>query len=276
MLSYRHGYHAGNFADVLKHAVWLHVLQHLTRKEKGFLVVDTHAGAGEYDLASEHARKLEEHRYGVGRIETTPNAPPMVDRYLAAVRSHRDRVGASHYPGSFALTLATRRPQDRCVAYELHPTDFAALQRFVRGEREVACLREDGLAGLLAHVPPKERRGAVLIDPPYELEEEYRRVPEAIAKAHRKFATGTYVLWYPVVRRAWTQGMLNRIVGSGIRKILALELALRPDDDLHGMTASGMVVINPPFTLEAEGATALDWLAQTLNGTARCEWLVPE
>ncbi len=276
MLSYRHGYHAGNFADVLKHAVWLYVLDYMARKDRAFLVIDTHAGAGDYDLSSEHARKLEEHRDGFSRVADIPNPPALLARYLQAVAAHRERFGHSHYPGSFALSLARRRAQDRCVAYELHPADYEALRSFVRGERNVACLREDGFKGVLAHVPPKERRAAVLIDPPYELEHEYEDAPRAIERAYRKFPTGTYALWYPVVRRAWTESMLNRIVRSGIRRVLRLELVLRPDSDAFGMTGTGMMLVNPPYTLEADGAEALEWLARTLGGCARCEWLVPE
>ncbi|MEL6546048.1 MAG: 23S rRNA (adenine(2030)-N(6))-methyltransferase RlmJ [Myxococcota bacterium] len=274
MLAYRHGYHAANHADVLKHSVWLYVLEYMKRKEKPFLVVDTHAGPADYDLESDFARKNEEHREGLERVLHADAPPAPIARYLEAIAAHRQRYGATRYPGSFALTLAARRAQDRAVAFELHPSDFAALGDFCRGHRNVAKLQDDGLKGLLAHVPPVERRAAVIIDPSYEIKTDYQRVPQALRKACRKFPSGTYVLWYPVVERAVTESMLSEL--RSVRNVLRLELAVAPDSKAPGMTASGLAIVNPPFTLAQDGETIVGWLAQSLGAKPRVEWWSPE
>ncbi|MEO1481531.1 MAG: 23S rRNA (adenine(2030)-N(6))-methyltransferase RlmJ [Myxococcota bacterium] len=278
MLSYRHGYHAGNHADVLKHAVFVHILEHL--KKKGpFAVVDTHAGPGVYNLADTHAQKLREFAGGVERVLSATGTPPLIARYLEVVRRFRDEYGTTAYPGTAALALALRRPGDRIVFHELHPTDVEALRAFARDQAHTSVHAADGFKGLLAHVPPPERRGVAVMDPSYEIKTDYERATAALLRAHRKFATGVFILWYPVVRREWVNAMDQRLAGSGVRKVLRLELAVAADTAEHGMTASGVYVINPPYTLPAAAADALPWLAEALGGpnaAHRCEWLAPE
>jgi 23S rRNA (adenine2030-N6)-methyltransferase len=279
MLSYRHGFHAGNFADVLKHVVLVHALRHATRKPKPLYVLDTHAGAGVYDLGSAEAEKTGEHRAGIGRLlQAAPPWPEFVGPYLELVRAANPEGALRAYPGSPALARALLRAGDRLELNELHPTDHATLaQRFARGKR-VRVTREDGLVALVARMPPPERRGVVLIDPSYEIKTEHAKVVRALAAAHRRFATGVYLLWYPVIERDRADGLLASLRATGIRAQYRLELGLAADALGRGMTGCGLVVVNPPWTLPEAAAEGLPWLARQLDakGPVTAEWLVPE
>jgi 23S rRNA (adenine2030-N6)-methyltransferase len=279
MLSYRHGFHAGNAADVLKHAVFVFVLGHLQRKTGPLLVLDTHAGAGLYDLASAEAAKTGEFRDGIGRLAAgAGDAPELLAGYLALVRARNPQGPLAVYPGSPALALSMKRPQDRLAFYELHPSDHQELAGLAAHWRGVSVERSDGFKGLLAQVPPAGRRGLALIDPSYEIKTDYDKVAAALAKAWRRFATGVYVLWYPVIERSRIDALLAAVTAAGIRKVYRIELGMAPDAPGYGMTASGVLVVNAPFTLPAAAETALPWLAGRLaaRGPAVAEWLVPE
>lgn len=265
MLSYRHSFHAGNFADVLKHLVQLRILRYLLQKDKPLFYLDTHAGAGGYKLGAAPVGKPAEFENGIGRLWSRDDLPEIVADYVTLVRGYNHSKQLTHYPGSPSFARQLLRPTDRMVLHELHPADLEQLQETFRGERRCRVRGEDGFQACLALLPPTERRGLVLIDPPYELKEDYQRVVDTLLGAHQRFATGTYALWYPVVERRRIDRLEKALSASGIRRILLLELGIDADHPGYGMTASGMIVINPPFSLAAEMAPALDYLAQTLG-----------
>lgn len=287
MLSYRHAFHAGNYADVLKHMVWQQVLLHLNRKDKPYCLIDSHAGAGMYRLRSAESEKTSEYEQGIGKIWQAEDLPEVVAEYVAAVRQANDGSVLLRYPGSPWFSTQALRWDDRAWFCELHPKDFPLLEQTLTDadvhRRRVKALRADGFVELVAKLPPPEKRGAVLIDPSYEIKDDYQRVIEVIAKAHKRFATGTYVLWYPVVDRRRVRQLEQALVDTGIRNIQQFELGLESDAMNitygAGMTAAGVIVINPPWTLAGQMQEALPWLSTTLAGRRghwRSEVLVPE
>jgi 23S rRNA (adenine2030-N6)-methyltransferase len=276
MLSYRHAFHAGGFADVLKHAVLVHVLRHAVRKAKPLYFLDTHAGAGSYDLGSAMAQKTGEYRSGIARLFAAKSpAPELVAAYLELVEAANPSGVLRHYPGSPALARAVLRNQDRLDLVELHGTDHGTLSGWA--ETRIQVRREDGLAALVNRLPPSERRGVILIDPSYELKSDYQAVPRALARAYRRFPTGTFLLWYPVIERARAEELLATLRASGIKRQFGLELGVRPDASGRGMTAAGLVVVNPPWTLPEAAAAALPWIAGALQaeGATASGWLAP-
>lgn len=279
MLSYRHSYHAGNHADVLKHCVQSLILEALKGKDKAFVYHDTHSGAGRYDLNDEHAEKTGEYVDGIGRL-WGEDCPQVLHPYLKAVKALNPNGNLRYYPGSPLLAGALVRPQDRMMLTELHPSDHPRLVQEFAGDRRVRIAREDGYQCLKANLPPKERRGVVLIDPPYELKDEYRDLVKGVQEAAKRWATGTYALWYPVVFRKDIEFVERRLKASGIRKILKIELRVKGDNAERGMTGSGMIVINPPWKLESQMAELLpylkDKLAQSPQAGYTLEWLVGE
>ncbi|MCL1076146.1 23S rRNA (adenine(2030)-N(6))-methyltransferase RlmJ [Shewanella dokdonensis] len=280
MLSYRHGYHAGNYADVLKHAVLLQALTLLQKKDKGLVYIDTHAGAGGYSLNDEFAEKTGEYRDGVARLWAQNSLPDSLQQYLDNIRHFNENNQAlGFYPGSPALVDMNLRPQDRMLLHELHPSDQQLLSEYFGQDSQVKIVEGDGLKGLIAALPPKERRGLVLIDPSYEIKTDYELVAETLIKAYRKFATGVYLLWYPVVQRQQTEAMLSRLKDSGIRRQLRIEQSIRPDNNEFGMTAAGLWVINPPWQLDEiakEMLATLQPILQQPGGSYRVEWEVGE
>ncbi|AAF93363.1 TPA: 23S rRNA (adenine(2030)-N(6))-methyltransferase RlmJ [Vibrio cholerae] len=279
MLSYRHSFHAGNHADVLKHIVQSLILNSLQQKEKPFVYHDTHSGVGRYDLTHEWSEKTGEYKQGIARIWQQDNIPAELDSYLDAIRQLNQGETLRYYPGSPRVARAHLREQDRMVLTELHPSDYPLLEQEFHRDRQVSIYKEDGFARLKASLPPQERRGLVLIDPPYELAKEYRDVVRAIAQSYKRWATGIYAIWYPVVNRCDIDDMLEGLQGLEIRKILQIELGVAPDTNERGMTASGMIVINPPWTLESQMQTILPFLKQAIapaTGHYKVEWVVPE
>ncbi|EOX4341058.1 23S rRNA (adenine(2030)-N(6))-methyltransferase RlmJ [Vibrio cholerae] len=279
MLSYRHSFHAGNHADVLKHIVQSLILNSLQQKEKPFVYHDTHSGVGRYDLTHEWSEKTGEYKQGIARVWQQDNIPAELDSYLDAIRQLNQGETLRYYPGSPRVARAHLREQDRMVLTELHPSDYPLLEQEFHRDRQVSIYKEDGFARLKASLPPQERRGLVLIDPPYELAKEYRDVVQAIAQSYKRWATGIYAIWYPVVNRCDIDDMLEGLQGLGIRKILQIELGVAPDTNERGMTASGMIVINPPWTLESQMQTILPFLKQAIapaTGHYKVEWVVPE
>ncbi|KGQ42306.1 ribosomal RNA large subunit methyltransferase J [Gallibacterium anatis] len=280
MLSYRHSFHAGNFADVLKHIVQLLIIESLQQKEKGFLYLDTHAGAGLYSLQSFEAEKTAEFEQGVGYLWQRQDLPKTVKYYLDQVAKVNSQQKLRFYPGSPLLAANLLRPQDRAILTELHPCDYPLLRKNIQPYKNVQVKRDDGFQQLKAVLPPKERRGFILIDPPYELKEDYQLVVDTIVEGYKRFATGTYAIWYPVVLRQQIKKMVRALEETQIRKILQIELGIRPDTAQRGMTASGMIVINPPWKLEAQMKAILPYLTNVLapEGTGHWElhWITPE
>lgn len=278
LLSYRHSFHAGNFADVLKHIVLIEILEYLTGKEKPFEYIDTHAGAGLFDLSHGHAEKLEEYRDGIGKLWGGDWRG--LSRYFEIIKAHNHAGKLIYYPGSPLIAMHFLRPQDKAWLYELHPADLKRIEKNTRSNRQVRVTCQDGHQGLLAVLPPASRRGLVLIDPSYEVKSEYEQVIETVSKAYRKFSTGIYAIWYPVVERTRVQQLLDGLVNSGIRDVQRFELGVAPDSDGGGMTASGMIVINPPWTLFKKMSLVLPELVSALGagGLAfyKCDALVPE
>ena len=281
MLSYRHIYHAGNFADVFKHVVLVQLFRALARKDAACLVLDTHAGVGRYDLAADEAQKNREFAEGVLRLPGCADAPKAVRDYLSLVRAENDgRDVLAYYPGSPRLLRALMRPQDRLVLSELHKSDHAQLKRLFAGDRQVAVHLQDGYQGLKAFLPPKEKRGLVLIDPPYERKDEYERVAASLQLAWRRWPTGVYALWYPVMSRSLVARFHAAVAATGIRRILRTELCIEEADERTRFAGSGLLIVNPPWALHEEIDAVLPWLWRCLapegRGGTRLDWLVPE
>ena len=288
-MNYRHAFHAGNFADVLKHAVLVRMLVHLRRKPAAFRVLDTHAGAGLYDLGGPEADRSGEWRGGIGRLFSAPigeGASALLAPYLAAVAALNPAGKLTVYPGSPALVRAFLRAQDRLIACELEPNAATTLERYLDGDRRSKALAIDGWTALNAYLPPKERRGLVLVDPPFEDAGDLPRLARALEAAHRKWASGTYLAWYPVKERAAPDALARQLRRSGIAKILRAELGIaappsaRAASEPGRLDICGLVVVNPPWTLAGELQTMLPALASALSGgsagTHCVDWLADE
>ena len=279
MLSYRHGFHAGNHADVLKHALLVFIGRYLQQKDSPLLYLDTHAGAGLYDLRTPEADKTGEYRDGIGRVMPhAATAPALFADYLAMVRSFNGDDGLTAYPGSPSLINALMRSQDRAHFNELHPTDETRLADLMRRGNRVHVEKTDGLRALIAQLPPAEKRALVLVDPSYEIKTDYALVVTALARAWKKFPGGIYLVWYPVIDRARVQAMEVALRAAAMRKIYRVELCTSPDTPERGMTGSGLFIVNPPFTLPDAAADGLPWLARALGATGPVTsgWLIPE
>lgn len=273
MLSYRHAFHAGNQGDVLKHAVLCRVLNYLVGKDKPLLYLDTHAGAGQYVLRGKAALRTGEAEAGIGRLWRSSAPPPLLAPYLEQVRAMNPNGRLLRYPGSPLLAARILRPGDRGVVHESHPTDYLNLAAQLAEDRRFRVSREDGWTGPRAQLPPRERRALILMDPSYEGDTDYRAAPKALEEALERFPSGVYLLWYPLLDDAPVERMLRRILERAPPKTLRLELRLAPGGPGQGMAGSGLLLINPPWTLEAELNEALPWLAQRLGG-AQGGWRV--
>jgi 23S rRNA (adenine2030-N6)-methyltransferase len=280
-MNYRHIYHAGNFADVVKHAALVLLLNRLQQKEGPVFVLDTHAGAGRYDLTAAEAGKTLEYRDGIARIVDDAAAPAPLAPYLEAVRAmNAGETGLRWYPGSPALIQAQLRPQDRLVAVELHPEEAQALEIGLGRDPRVSAIAGDGYTALKSQLPPKERRGLALIDPPYEVTDEFQRLVRGLGQAHRRWATGVYAAWYPIKHREPVAAFHQALVDSGLRRIIAVELLRRPDDDPDHLNGTGLIVVNPPWQFAETMADVLEYLLQRLGpaprGRISVTTLVPE
>lgn len=266
-MNYRHSYHAGNFADVLKHAVLARIITYLKRKDPAFRVIDTHAGIGLYDLSSAEAQKTGEWRDGIGRVigaELSADLKAFLAPWLDAVEALNPEGGLLHYPGSPKLTRQLMRKQDRLTAIELHPEDAAQLRQVFEGDYQVRVIELDGWLSLGGHLPPKEKRGLVLIDPPFEESGEYDRMIDGLARATRRFPGGTYMLWHPIKADSPLAAFDNKLVALARPRTLTVRLLARANQIAPGLNGSGLVIINPPFTLEAELRQILPELARLL------------
>jgi 23S rRNA (adenine2030-N6)-methyltransferase len=250
MLSYRHAFHAGNHADVLKHYVFSLVLAYFNQKDKPYWVIDTHAGAGMYALGGEFAQKNAEFENGIGRLIAAKNLPETLADFVTLIKSFNENNTLNVYPGSPKIAEALLRREDKLRLFELHPSDYKLLIENFRGKgRQTKIEMQDGFAGIKACLPPPSKRAVVLIDPPYELKEDYQRVVDCIYNSLRRFATGTYMIWYPLLQRPEPTEMVKQLLALNT-DYLQVEMRVEaPSDEGFGMFGSGMFIINPPYTL---------------------------
>ena len=282
-MNYRHAFHAGNFADVFKHAVLCRVLAHLREKPAAFRVIDTHAGAGVYDLTAVEPGKTGEWRDGIERLLSAtinPDIRQLLAPYLDAVAACNPPKRLTTYPGSPMLARGLLRRQDRLIACELEPRAATALARNLHGDVRVKAIAIDGWTALSAYVPPKERRGLVLVDPPFEQPDDFAQLERGLENAHRKWPTGIYLLWYPIKEPGEVTAFTRRLARSGIAKILRVELVVAPKADATKLNGAGLIVVNPPWTLESELSRLLPALAAALGrdgkGGITLGWLAGE
>ena len=284
-MNYQHAFHAGNFADVHKHAVLARILVYLKQKPGAFRVIDSHAGAGRYDLFADEASRSGEWRDGIARIwdalaKTAPLSPSSEARallapYLEAVAAVNPDGRLRAYPGSPLITSHLLRPQDRLIACELEPESAALLAAALRGDRRSKAIQIDGWTALGAFVPPKERRGLVLVDPPFEQADDFDRLTSTFAAAHRKWPAGIYLLWYPIKTRQAPDALAKRLQRQGISAILRCEVMRGPPRDDAGLVGSGLIVVNPPFTLEQDLRILLPALSKMFGSRVvqKLDWL---
>jgi 23S rRNA (adenine2030-N6)-methyltransferase len=280
-MNYQHAFHAGNFADVHKHMVLTRSLEHLRAKPAAFRVIDSHAGAGCYDLFGPQATRSGEWHDGVERLFAAPrsrDADALLKPYLDIVAALNPGGDLRLYPGSPLIAKARLRQQDRLIACEIEPRAAASLKAGLRGDQRAKVLVLDGWVALNANVPPKERRGLVLIDPPFEDAADFMRLSGALADAYRKWPTGMYVLWYPIKDRDGPDALARRLRRSGVGKILRSEITLGPPRAGVGLVGSGLIVVNPPYTLEQDLRILLPLFARLFSATGACrlDWLTAE
>jgi 23S rRNA (adenine2030-N6)-methyltransferase len=285
-MNYRHIYHAGHFPDVVKHAVVCLIVEHLKKKETPFFVLDTHAGAGRYDLTSTEAQKTGEFRDGIGRLLAIGPWPPALAPYLAVVRAINggslpaNADGLAVYPGSPRLVRALMRPKDRLIAAELHPVDAATLAAEFTGDPQVAVKAMDGYGTLTSLLPPREKRGLVLVDPPFEEKDEFAALVDGLVAAHRRWATGIFTLWFPIKDRRPVEDFYGRLAESGVRRLLLAELLVRAADDPERLNGTGLAIVNPPWRLDDTLNDLLPFFVRALGqgpgAASRVAWLVPE
>ncbi|GAA5234466.1 23S rRNA (adenine(2030)-N(6))-methyltransferase RlmJ [Verticiella sediminum] len=271
MFSYRHAFHAGNHADVLKHSILVQVLQYLRQKDKPFWYLDTHAGAGLYDLRGAWANKTGEYTSGIERLWQATKPPPLLGAYLEEVRRLNPDGKLAYYPGSPWIAFDLLGERDRLRLFEWHTSEVQVLIDNVRRrgreqERRAMIYATDGFQGLKALLPPPTRRGLVLIDPSYEDKKDYRQVMQTVKEGLERFATGTYLIWYPLIQRREAQQLPEKLARLPVKSWLNATLTVgTPELTGIGLHGSGVFVINPPYTLRGELATALPWLARELG-----------
>ncbi|MTJ81156.1 MAG: 23S rRNA (adenine(2030)-N(6))-methyltransferase RlmJ [Telmatospirillum sp.] len=276
-MNYRHAYHAGNFADVVKHIALSLVLTHLRRKDTPFCVIDTHAGIGLYDLAGVEAGKTGEYQEGIVRLLATTGLPEGLAPYLAAVRAANPGwPDLRHYPGSPMIARESLRPGDRLALVELHPEDVISLRRLFGHDRQVGVHEGDAYQALKALLPPKERRGLVLIDPPFEVKDEFQRIARGLTQALKRWERGIYGIWYPIKDPAPVERFLSEVAAFGL-PCLTAEFYRQPPDNPERLNGCGLLVVNPPWKLDEDLALLLPDLSRRLDATgpAGVRWLVP-
>ncbi|NHC03789.1 23S rRNA (adenine(2030)-N(6))-methyltransferase RlmJ [Acinetobacter sp. 187] len=285
-MNYRHHFHAGNFADVMKHVLLLQLLTRLNLKDKPYRYVDTHGGAGKYDLSTSAAQKSGEFLNGIHRLvklddSITRNAPAGIQQYLKIVNEMREGSGKGAYPGSPWFALEGMREMDKATIFEMQRDVFQQLYMNIR-DRRAGLHERDAYEGLLGVIPPKEKRGLVMIDPPYEIErKDFPQLVELLCAAYRKWPTGCYAVWYPIKDRAMIDRFEKKMIKTGIRRQLVCEICVWPDDTPVGLNGCGLLVINPPWKFSEDADEALQWLFPHLRmsengGHAAVRWLVGE
>jgi 23S rRNA (adenine2030-N6)-methyltransferase len=281
-MNYQHAFHAGNFADVHKHVVLTRILLYLRQKQAAFRVVETHAGGGRYDLLGEQAERSGEWRNGIARLfdaaakgANSDPAEALLAPYLEIIAALNPGGTLRLYPGSPLIVKALLRRHDRLIACELEPRAAASLTAALRGDARAKALTIDGWMALYANIPPKERRGLVLIDPPYEDSADFPRLSDALTRAHRKWPSGIYLLWYPIKAREAPDALARRLRRRNVPKLLRCEFAVAPPRADAALAGSGVIVVNPPYPLESELRTILPTLVRSLApaGSYRIDWL---
>lgn len=270
MFSYRHAFHAGNHADVLKHAIFVHILDHMNRKDSAYWVIDTHAGAGLYDLRSDWASQNGEFTDGLDRLLGADNMPPLIERYLEEVHHFNPDGIANFYPGSPWLALRALRGEDRLRLFEMHPSEVDVLRQNLSSQgraalRQTTIYESDGFTGLKSQLPPPPRRGVIIMDPSYEDKQDYRKTLNAVNEGLKRFATGCFAIWYPLVQRLEVQELVRALERLKTPWVHASLTVRKPAADGHGLHGSGMFVLNPPWTLHDELSVALPWLSEKLK-----------
>ncbi|WP_297110062.1 23S rRNA (adenine(2030)-N(6))-methyltransferase RlmJ [uncultured Devosia sp.] len=276
-MNYRHAYHAGNFADVVKHTILTRILAYLMRKDAAFRVIDTHAGLGIYDLFGDQAERTGEWQDGIGRlihVKLPQDAADLLAPYLQAVRAQNLDGSLRYYPGSPFITRHMLREQDRLMAFELHPMDADRLKENFAGDFQTRVTQLDAWDIFGTHLPPREKRGLVLVDPPFEEKGEFSRMVQSLEKAHKRWPGGTYAFWYPVKEPSEVETYVKALKKTGIPKILRLELTIRAPSTPPRLHGTGMMVVNPPYVLEEEMRTLLPVLADLLSDEGRGRWSV--
>jgi len=276
-LNYRHAFHAGNFADVVKHIILTRILAYLMRKDAAFRVLDTHAGLGIYDLFGDQAGKTGEWQDGIGRLIDTglpQQAAALIAPYLEAVRAQNPDANLRYYPGSPFVTRHMLRAQDRLMGFELHPIDADRLRENFAGDIQTRITQLNAWKIFGTHLPPKEKRGLVLIDPPFEEKGEFIRMTKSLVQGHQRWPGGTYAYWYPIKEPGEVDAYIKALKSTGIPKILRLELTIRPPSTPPRLHGTGMIVVNPPFVLEEEMRILLPVLADRLGDEGRGRWSV--
>ncbi|HXG28683.1 MAG TPA: 23S rRNA (adenine(2030)-N(6))-methyltransferase RlmJ [Nevskiales bacterium] len=277
MFGYRHAFHAGNFADVFKHVILVQLLRALQKKDKPFWVLDTHAGAGRYDLGSAEARKVGEYREGIARLWERSGLSPELRDYREQVAAFNPDGRLRCYPGSPRLIQRLLRAGDRLVACELHPNEFPVLQAEMAGERNVSIQKLDGYAALKAYLPPKEGRGLLFMDPSFEMDGEFERLKDALRLVQQRWRNGMTAIWYPILHRAPSARFHASVQQMGLPKVLCAELGLAPYDSPQGMHGCGLLIVNPPWQLDVTLQRVLPELLEILRtgpqAQTRVEWL---
>lgn len=265
MLSYQHGYHAGNYADVIKHFTLTRVLSYLTSKDKPLMYLETHSGRGMYDFKDGQALKTKEFQEGVELLwQKREKLPAVFDPYLAMLKKFNPADSLRYYPGSPTLAIEALREQDRLVCCELHPTEFNHLSSLPMRGKKVHYAEVDGLKHMLALLPPFEKRGLVFLDPSYEIKSDYKEIPKILQKAYKRFATGTFCLWYPIIDRRLHEQLTRGLSTIGAEKTLQLDFYLSRSP-MPGMYGCGLWLCNPPYTLAEELKSGMDYLRTLFN-----------
>lgn len=265
-MNYRHAFHAGNFADVVKHITLVRIIDYLRRKDKPFRVFDTHAGRGRYDLSSDEAQKTDEWRLGVKKVlAAADHAPKDVSHLLTEWKDIVEAAGDTTYPGSPRITHAMLRASDRMALYEMHPEDSVTLTAEFEGDYKTRVYDSDGWQVSVSPIPPKEGRGLILCDPPFEDGKDFDRMIKLLNNSSRRWAGGVVALWYPVKRRDHTDEWLGSLRDLKFRDLLNIELYIREPRSASMLNGCGMVILNPPYVLREEMETLLPWLAETMK-----------
>jgi len=268
-MNYRHAYHAGNFADVMKHTALVAVLLHLRKKEAPFAVIDTHAGRGFYDLSGTEAQKTGEAGQGIERLGSAASGHEPLATYLDIARS----FGTNRYPGSPLIAARLLRPQDRLAAIEKHPEEAGALTEALKPFRKARTIAGDGYTQLIKLLPPQERRGVILIDPPFEAPNEFEQIGQTFGQAIKRFATGIYLLWFPIKTRSDAESLSGELLAQGATKLLRIQLAVSAKEEGR-LAETGLLIVNPPYGFDEQMRQTLGAIAMPLGGISPARWSV--
>ncbi len=264
MLSYRHAFHAGNHGDILKHAILALVIDYLKQKDKPFVYIDTHAGAGQYQLTSEQAQKTREYEQGITQLWQSRNLPDALQAMMSVVRDLNPDGKLKTYPGSPQFARHLMRTQDRLRLFELHPSDWQILCKHFAGDRQTKIEQQNGFSGVNALLPPAQRRALILYDPPYEQKQDYTAVIDSLAQCYKKFPGGVYIIWYPLLKAPYIKEMMQKLESMAIKDVLRVELEVGDPALIEGMYGSGLILVNAPWSLPQQLQTLLPFLNEKL------------